>query len=450
MSNPRAIDCQSFAGALTLGMSQAGFDIAGKREDPAGFGWPLLEANLSRMNVSNDFEYQAANPSVWHAPSKRVDVVFGNPPCTAFSQITGVNNKTGSDLGANHALNSCMWNLIAFAGDCEAKAVVMESVQGAYKIGRELMLSLRYDMEERTGKFYDLTHVLHNNASIGGASIRKRYFFVLTRRGMRFGIEPPVIERVPVLDELLYDLENLKLTPEPQKYKRKPRGFGASYRTKSGYVDGHEIIRAPVNYRIEYVARNSDWEPGERIGDAAVRVIRDVGYDNLPELMFRRDGAGLANEVLSTSAFAPRRWNGSKAARVIMAYAGRDFVHPRQPRGLTMREVARVIGYPDEWTLEPVFRKRSVENQKWFGKGVSVPCGAWIGGWVHAALDRQPGPWRGEKIGDHEWLIDVTNDHKAVYDEKTGEQRDSRSRDLVRMMEAREWALRENSLGKPA
>lgn len=75
----RAVDVFGFAGGFTLGMTQAGFELAGKRELPGGFGVANCEANRHLLGYT--WEAQAAEPAKWEVVNG-TQVVFGNPPCS--------------------------------------------------------------------------------------------------------------------------------------------------------------------------------------------------------------------------------------------------------------------------------------------------------------------------------------------------------------------------------
>jgi hypothetical protein len=74
----RAIDALGFAGGFTLGMVQAGFELAAKREMPGGFGVPNCEAN--RALLGDSWRTQVGAPESWEVVD--AEVVFGNPPCS--------------------------------------------------------------------------------------------------------------------------------------------------------------------------------------------------------------------------------------------------------------------------------------------------------------------------------------------------------------------------------
>lgn len=68
-----------FAGGFTLGMTQAGFELAGKRELPGGFGIANCLAN--RHLLGTQWEAQVGLPESWEVMPD-TQVVFGNPPCS--------------------------------------------------------------------------------------------------------------------------------------------------------------------------------------------------------------------------------------------------------------------------------------------------------------------------------------------------------------------------------
>lgn len=75
----RAVDCQSFAGGFTLGVVQAGFELAGKREDVGGFGVQNCLAN--RHILGYNWQAQVSEPKDWEVVND-AQLVFGNPPCS--------------------------------------------------------------------------------------------------------------------------------------------------------------------------------------------------------------------------------------------------------------------------------------------------------------------------------------------------------------------------------
>jgi len=380
-----AIDCQSFAGGFTYGVVSSGFELAAKREGPGGFGVPAVEAN--RHLITGDWKTEIGEAQTW--TPIRTDFVFGNPPCSGFSNRSSMVRQMNSEgvrerveyRGINATPNQCMWDLVTYAAKCDPKIVVFESVQGAFRQGQELMQALRTDLETKTGDTWDLFHVLHNVTGLGGAQVRNRYFWVASR--IPFGINNPMVSTVTV-QERIGDLEDKNCE----------------------FIEGHIIMNSPRARRISELANNFDWLPGEVSGSAYKRAIEAgviFSEENWSQKLVTDKG---------TTQFAPKRLKYDKPANVLAGDCLQVQVHPVLPRTLTYREVARLFGYPDSWITKPYQEKHS--NSYWFGKGVCVEAGQWIASAVHDALAGNPQSFVGDSIGHRENLIDFSNWYKKA------------------------------------
>lgn len=310
----RAVDVHGFGGGFTLGTVQAGFDLIAKKSRGVGFG--VLNTLANRHLLGEDWEVQSESPEMWTKETD-VDLVFGNPPCSGFSTLSPKHFR-----GMDSSINDCMWEVANYAGSVAPTMMIFESVQQAYSQGADLMTQLRDRLEELSGHKYDLYHVLHNNAGLGGASIRKRYFMTCIRSGLPFGVEEcatrwdfeknrlEVYEPTDVvtLSELFRDLEPLGLTMEEQSYpsahrrNEKPLEWkdGEWHGERDGWievmnasewvrqhmhsgtgtVDGHHISWSPTFQRIKDVALNDagvKWRGGDRISDVLVRIYEKTG-----------------------------------------------------------------------------------------------------------------------------------------------------------------------------
>jgi site-specific DNA-cytosine methylase len=217
-----------------------------------------------------------------------------------------------------------MWEVIRYAGRVVPKIVIFESVQQAYSQGRGLMSALHAELESISGRTYKLHHVLHNNAGLGGMSIRRRYFWVAVRDDVVFGVEdaptrydfrthqtvPYELTRVPTLGEAFQDLEPLALTMQPQGYRGTYRrehldwnedrheyevawedpwitvGSASWWAQEhmhdgTGTVDGHDVFRSPTLSRIKEMMRLESWAEGEKMSDVMRRYYERTG--ELPE-----------------------------------------------------------------------------------------------------------------------------------------------------------------------
>lgn len=460
----RAIDVHGFGGGFTLGVSQAGFDLVAKKGREVGFG--VLNVLANRHLLPGDWEVESGDPSMW--VPEEADLVFGNPPCSGFSTLSPKHFR-----GTSSSINDCMWELVRYAGKVAPQIVIFESVQQAFTQGRSLMTALRAELEEISGHKYTLYHVLHNNASTGGMSVRRRYFWVASR--VPFGVEANAtrydfrtrqivsyeLERVPSLGEAFADLEPLPLTMQRQPYsglrwKTEPVWDGhkwcdpepwadvltGSWWTRdhmhdgTGSVDGHDVFRSPTLSRIQEMMRLEDWAEGERMSDVMRRYYERTG--ELPaswhymskKPMLTTDGEPILDDNgkkmmepirkdkrLIETDFAmghnqPARWHGNRMARVITGGAVHLFVHPTQPRSFTHREAARIQGFPDAWSIWPV--RNAADLGPGWGKGVPVHAGRWIADWARRCIHEEPGSERGtvDPKHDREVVINLTNAYK--------------------------------------
>lgn len=391
----RFVDALGFAGGFTLGMVQAGFELVGKREMKGGFGVANCEAN--RHLLGQAWRSEAVDATQWSVVD--AEVVAGNPPCSGFSGMSAKHFR-----GANSPINHCMWAFAEYAARVRPLVAVFESVQLAFTRpdGLELMRALRQRLEERTGEQWTLYHVLHNAYSIGGVAHRRRYFWVVAR--VPFGIEWPTPGRLPVLDDAIGDLENL-----PQSWgstlRTAPPSWWAAPRTRDDLlVDGHMSVSPPIVQRVVDLLSGAEWKPGDHLARVARRYYDAHG--RLPD-SWAASQAKVIEKDFALGFNTPVRWIADEPARVITGAGLCTALHPRLPRMFSHREVARVMGFPDTWLIEPLRNVPSL--QATWGKGITVDCGRWIGGWIRAALEENPGSYTGVKIGDREHLIDVTN-----------------------------------------
>ena len=446
----RAVDVHGFGGGFTLGAVQAGWDLVGKKSREVGFG--VLNCLANRDLLGSDWESQADVPAMWTLEDD-VQLVFGNPPCSGFSTLSPKHFR-----GQDSAVNDYMWEFVGYAARQKPEIAIFESVQQTFSQGRPLMQRLRERLEEVSGLKYDLYHVLHTNAALGGASIRKRYFWVASRVpfeiescGVDRSGEPYDVDRAPLIMDVIGDLAPLHITMHRQPYagvqietethsaygdivtwtERNISVMQSSFWTRreahdgTGTVDGHDVARSPTYDRIVELMELEEWRQGDRMSDVLRRLYERTG--DLPmswhyptkktdPVTGERVTLPKVRRLVETD-FAmghnqPVRWRESRIARVLTGGAVHLIVHPTLPRTLTQREAARIQGFPDEWSIFPV--RRAPDLGPGWGKGVPVHAGRWVAWWAKRAVLGEARSPSGSLIGDRERLVQLTADYKPL------------------------------------
>jgi len=391
----RFVDVHCFAGGLALGVKENGFELVGKKELQGAFGARNMEVNRHIMGYN--WETQSGPYEDWEPIE--AELIIGNPPCSGFSLLS-----SKSFRGVNSKANACMWGITEFAAKTAPPIFAFESVQGAYTQGIDLMRDLRARLEELTGMKYDLTHVLHSARSMGSPQLRRRYMFVAHR--IPFGIELPEPKEMPTVRDAIGDLEGLKIQWEPQNYKKKALSQWAESK-RADLVDGHMYVQNLGQRRIQFLLETGYWTPGKDYG----QMMREL-YDNdveLPEIM--PPYSKYIEKDWDFGWNSPGRIRPDHTCPVITGSGGTGLAHYSENRTLTHREIARLMGYPDNWLIEPNKSYNALVSG--WGKGVTVDVGRFFGKWLFESINGNPGSVTGELTGDRERVINFTNHYKT-------------------------------------
>jgi len=281
-----------YSGGFTIGMEQAGVEVLAQLEElDAGF-------ETAQLNLATRMDHTLAPYEDWplRTYQNRVNIVYANPPCAPWSLAGG--RKGMDDPRIVYAMDSLDAGL-----KLNADFIVIESVCRAWSPtgGRPLFERFAHKAM-RDG--YAVTIFFTNAVLHGAPQLRQRFHFIAHKYEIRdlFTIAPLTYGDVSTVWDTIGDLED---RPDDEAW-------------------GHS--RTVPDERELNVIR--DLQQGESWGDAWRRVMAR----GLPAKPAR---------------FIAHRLIYDAPCGTILDIGA--MVHPTQDRVLTLREGARLCGYPDDF-----------------------------------------------------------------------------------------------------
>lgn len=385
---PTAIDLFCGAGGLSLGLRDAGFSVL-VGADSDRLAVETHTGNLGGLGWTGDLtdpQEFLEHLDLWGIHT--VDLVAGGPPCQPFSRAGSAKIRDLVRSGERSAEDprASLWNsFMTVVERLRPTAVLIENVpdlptwdNGAVLIGfYESLRELGYEVDARILDAY--RH--------GVPQHRSRLFIVATQGARR--IEwPEEVEPAPTLRDAIGDLP-----PAPPAQRDE----------ESLYFDSPE---SPLARRLR---RGMDNGYARIVWD---HITRDVRADDHEAFSLMPEGgtyADLPPELqryrsdIFTDKYKRLSWD--EVSRTITAHIAKDgywYIHPEQPRTLSIREAARVQTFPDDFRFagQPTHRFRQI------GNAVPPLLAEALGKTMRAAIDSRPSEKRREQLNSfHDDLL---------------------------------------------
>ena len=395
---PIGIDLFAGAGGLSLGFEQAGFDVAAAVEiDPVHcavhqFNFPEAAIIAQSVEGLTGSEIRKA-AGLDKLP---VACVFGGAPCQGFSLI--------GHRALDDPRNRLVLDFVRLVAELEARTFVFENVKGL-TIGRhKAFLEELAAAFDRAGYAVRLPWQVLNAAHYGVPQHRERLILIGAKKGTRLPFYPrpttkPADSKKPVLgmsfgptcSEAIGDIPDadhfdalLESDVVCTTAFRKPSVYAAEMRCLTneawhlGYVRNWDTRLLTSSARTAHTEisrrRFAETEPG------AVEPI---------SRFFKLHPNGLSNTLRA----------GTDSARG--AFTSPRPIHYHYPRCITVREMARLHGFPD-WFR---FHATKWHGARQIGNAVAPPLARAIARSVIDALGLQPvGPARRFELSTPELL----------------------------------------------
>lgn len=341
---PIAIDLFSGAGGMSLGFEQAGFDIAAAVEiDPIHcavhkFNFPHTAVIAQSVVGLSAKEIRAAAG----IGERDIDCVFGGPPCQGFSMI--------GQRALDDPRNNLVLDFVRLVSELGAKTFVFENVKGL-TVGKQkaFLEELIRAFEEADYDVRSPWNVL-DAADYGTPQHRKRLILLGAKKGSMPPAYPP--PRTQPADSRTF-CEGLPIGPNcmdaigdlPDADK-----FAALVESDSVKVRGH---KEPSRYAAELrLLSNDAWHFGY-VRNWDPTVLTSSARTTHTDISKRRFGETAPGQVEPISRFFKLSPNGlSNTLRAGTDGARGAFTSPRpihfaNSRCVTVREMARLHGFPD-------------------------------------------------------------------------------------------------------
>lgn len=393
-NRPVGIDLFAGAGGMSLGFEQAGFDVAAAVEiDPVHsavhkFNFPeTVVIPRSVVGLSAEEIRLAAGLG-----NKQIDCVFGGPPCQGFSLI---GHRVLDD-----PRNSLVLEFVRLVKELDAKTFVFENVKGLTVGTQRKFLEELIVAFEEVGYAVRLPWQVLDAAHFGVPQHRQRLILFGAKVGHKLPDYPHpssnAVDKRPVAPNLPFGPtceDAMGDIPDADRFAGlndtdfvKTSAFG----TPSAYAAEMRCLSNDA-WHFGYPR---DWNPGLLTSSARTThtgISRLRYSETLPGTVepisrfFRLAPTGLSNTLRA----------GTDGARG--AFTSPRPIHYKYSRCVTVREMARLHGFPD-WFR---FHATKWHGARQIGNAVPPPLARAVGGAVLRALARFPSrPERAVELGD--------------------------------------------------
>lgn len=338
IKGPTAVDLFCGAGGLSLGLRDAGFEVVvGIDSDREA-----IETHAS-LFPGLSTTWDLSDPDVVDrvagiVSSGKITLVAGGPPCQPFSSAGKALMRHLVQTGRRKQKDDRreLWqSFLAVIEKAKPPAVLMENVP---EIALDPDMGILRAMVARLeGLGYSVATRLIETWRYGVPQFRERFFLVALHGHRAFAWPKETRDRVTV-DNAIGDLPAVEGGARPE-----------------GGADGYWPYGEPTSRFQQRARSHVPAESIHRIHDHITRPVRDddrqvflqmdpkTKYTDIPE-EFRR-----YRDDIFTDKY--KRLDANDLSRTITAHISKDgywYIHPSQPRTLTVREAARIQTFRDD------------------------------------------------------------------------------------------------------
>lgn len=316
------VDLFSGCGGFSLGAHQAGFQVAAAFDNDSILSSSYSLNFPSSRLVKKDIRKVTAD-DLLAATGGLVDGIFGGPPCQGFSDI--------GKRQLNDPRRQLVGHFFRIVSEAEPSFFVMENVRGlAYADARGI---LDRAVKRVSDRYSVLEPLILDSSEFGAATKRSRLFLI--------GIHK---DRADPLE--LRDIE---------RYRTEPATVATAIADLKGAISVGENDGFDV-WRITRPGRPSQYASKLRNDDGLFTGQRFTAHTKEVVKRFRTIPQGAMDPIgrhprLSWAGQCPTLRAGTGSDKG--SFQSVRPLHPDEPRVITVREAARLQGFPDKHLFHP-------------------------------------------------------------------------------------------------
>ena len=332
----KVISLFSGCGGLDLGFERAGFDIPVANEFDKTI-WPTFKANHPKTHLIEGDVRQVNKEDIAEFLDGDVDGIIGGPPCQSWSEA-------GALRGIEDERGQLFFDYIRILKDFQPKFFLAENVSGM--LANRHSEAVQNILKLFEGAGYDVSLTLVNANDYGVAQERKRVFYIGFRKDLNIKFEFPKgsteeDDKKITLRDIIWDLQ-FTAVPAAPKNKHNPEA-----------INNNEYFTGA--YSTIFMSRNR------------VKSWDEQGYT-----------VQASGRQCQLHPQAPKMVKvGKNDCRFV---EGKEDLYRR----MTIREVARVQGFPDDFQF---IYDDTDTAYKMIGNAVPVNLAYEVGSAIKSALE---------------------------------------------------------------
>jgi DNA (cytosine-5)-methyltransferase 1 len=343
MTRPVGVDLFAGAGGLSLGFEQAGFDVAAAVEyDPVhaavhSFNFPHCDVLATSVRDLTGAEIRRRT----RLGDRKVQVVFGGAPCQGFSLI--------GQRALDDPRNALVRDFVRIVTELDADYFVFENVKGITLGPHVQFLRELVETFQANGYAVRLPWAVLNATSYGVPQNRERLFLLGAKEGVPLPSYPAAITRAagspagpnalpegPSCRDALGDL------PDAERFVELE--WSDATRVRWGKPSSYAMLLRGLTSDANGLGYDRAWKPDLLTSstrtehtEVSRRRFAATGEGNVEPIsrFFKLPSGGVSNTLRA----------GSDSSRG--AFTSPRPIHYKFARCVTVREMARLHGFPD-------------------------------------------------------------------------------------------------------